>query len=81
MTAHLRTPIVLKKLLTLIRSPGREMCFKDLVQANIASVYELTGLCISLPARDHRIMEWLVLEGTFKIIQFQPPAISRDTSH
>jgi len=28
----------------------------------------------------HRITEWFGLEGTFKIISFQPPAIGRDTS-
>jgi len=27
----------------------------------------------------HRIIEWFGLEGTFKIIQFQAPAIGRDT--
>ena len=28
----------------------------------------------------HGTTEWSGLEGTFKIIQFQPPAIGRDTS-
>jgi len=29
----------------------------------------------------YKIVEWFVLEGTFQIISFQPPAIGRDISH
>ena len=29
---------------------------------------------------NHRVIEWLEMEGTLKIIPFQPPAIGRDTS-
>lgn len=64
----MRIPIALKELLTLLRSPGREMCFRDLVQAYTASMNGLTGFYISLLAREHRIIEWFVLERTFKII-------------
>jgi len=30
---------------------------------------------------NHRIMEWFGLEGTLKLLWFQPPAMSRDVSH
>jgi len=29
---------------------------------------------------NHRVIEWLEMEGTLKIIPFKPPAIGRDTS-
>ena len=31
-------------------------------------------------SQNHRIIEWLGLKETFKIIQFQPPVIGKDTS-
>lgn len=31
--------------------------------------------------RNHRILKWLELEGSLKIICFQVPAVDRDTSH
>jgi len=31
----------------------------------------------SFPQNVHRITEWLELEGTLKLIQFQPPAVGR----
>ena len=32
-------------------------------------------------SQNRRIIEWLRLEGTIKIIRFQPPAMGRDISH
>ena len=37
----------------------------------------LAHLMGALVMKDHRIIEWLGLEGTLKIIQFQPAAMDR----
>jgi len=42
-------------------------------------VLELHAWCLTV--RNCRIIAWLELEGTSKIIQFQPPAVGRIASH
>ena len=38
------------------------------------------ALFLHLPSQNHRIIEWLGLEGTPRIIKFQPPCCGRATN-
>jgi len=45
----------------------------------VSHLHLLLFFVTSMSITYHRIIEWFGLEGTFKIIQFQAPAIGRDT--
>lgn len=68
-----------KKRNLLLLPTGRQMFCCFLTRRTSALVEKTNAITPNIASQSHRITDWLGLGGTLKSIQFQTPAMGRDT--